>query len=77
LLPLVAAIVLLYVSVAVGLMDKYHLYPATPNHTAQTGRPDPQGGFFLLPLLHHYCGTGDTERPSPLSSRFFFRVSMV
>jgi hypothetical protein len=28
-LPLVAAIVLLYVFVAVGLMDKYHLYPAT------------------------------------------------
>jgi len=27
-LPLVAAIVLLYVFVAVGLMDKYHLYPA-------------------------------------------------
>lgn len=28
-LPLVAAIVLLYVFVAVGLMDKYYLYPAT------------------------------------------------
>lgn len=28
-LPLVAAIVLLYVMVAVGLMDKYYLYPAT------------------------------------------------
>lgn len=28
-LPLLAAIVLLYLLVAVGLMDKYHLYPAT------------------------------------------------
>ena len=28
-LPLIAAVVLLYLFVAVGLMDKYHLYPAT------------------------------------------------
>jgi hypothetical protein len=28
-LPLLASVVLLYVFVAIGLMDKYHLYPAT------------------------------------------------
>jgi hypothetical protein len=50
-LPLVASILLLYLFVAVGLMDKYAVYPATPKDPAMVSPHWPAVILFLLSLV--------------------------
>ena len=49
-LPLVASILLLYLLVEVGIMDKYHLYPATTKDPAMLNPRWPAVILFLLGL---------------------------
>ena len=54
-LPLVLSVLLLYLLVEVGIMDKYHLYPATPKDPAIF---HPKWGaviIFLTGLVVFYC----------------------
>ncbi len=50
-LPLGLAVLLLYLLVAVGLMDRYALYPATARDPALTSPRWPAVGLFLVALL--------------------------
>ena len=65
-LPLVASILLLYLFVEVGIMDKYHLYPATTKDPAMLNPRWPAVILFMLGLalflwigrrlVHKYAG---------------------
>jgi hypothetical protein len=86
-LPLVAAILLLYLMVAVGLMDRYELYPAAPKHPATLNPRWPAVILFLLGigvfmalgrrLVRFYAGDRLAPTPGGIKGLALFVVGLA
>jgi hypothetical protein len=86
-LPLVGAILLLYLFVAVGLMDKYELYPATTKDPATLNPRWPAVILFLLGtgvflalgrwLVRQYAGSRPAPTAGSLKSFALFVVGLA
>lgn len=86
-LPMAGAVLLLYGMVAVGIMDKYELYPATTKDPATLNPRWPAVIIFLLGLaaflfigrrlVRRFAGQATAAEPGPIKSFALFVIGLA